>query len=560
MANKVRFKHGTYTNYLAITNKDPNTIYFITDRGLVFKGDTEVTRHIEIADHTTDYAADDNPHITVTDNSVNPAKTFDIYTKSAVNSIIAAHMELKGHAASANDDGRGHVALSDATDSQSNAATGGTAATPKAVSDGIAEAKGYADDIVRAALSGLSGAMVFKGALGRASEFSESVSYAVGEFCEYDNHLWICERAVGAGNEFNRIEWREVHRDLSQLPANSYHIGWTYRIVAPGIYGVRIECSAGDMVIAIQNGPSTGNFVNDEHWTVVNEDTGAVHTSQNLREGSLIIGGGGNEVSPLPSTPGDVGKYLRNVNGTPAWADMVNEENGFAFISETQAPNNGNIHITPPSGFVPKNYGMAAVQFSYDVPANAVMMFRDGEVEYFFRIKKGAGNIPSNVIHSSDTALFMFLPFSGVSQPNVISFDAVLIAIDNPQLTSLSQLDIDTGGLGARASGTTSITANLAGFVFKENAMVSVRFNIDVPASATLNINGTGAKQIWHRNDRMAANVILEGDTATFVCHNGQYHLLAIDRPVDTEPSEGSGNLITSGAVYDSILWWEAIQ
>lgn len=42
----------------------------------------------------------------------------------------------------------GHVKLSDATDGTSAAASGGTAATPKAVADALAAAKSYADDIV----------------------------------------------------------------------------------------------------------------------------------------------------------------------------------------------------------------------------------------------------------------------------------------------------------------------------------------------------------------------------------------------------------------------------
>jgi hypothetical protein len=39
--NMVKFKHGTYENYVALPNKESDTLYFITDVGnaRLYKGD-----------------------------------------------------------------------------------------------------------------------------------------------------------------------------------------------------------------------------------------------------------------------------------------------------------------------------------------------------------------------------------------------------------------------------------------------------------------------------------------------------------------------------------------
>lgn len=79
------------------------------------------------------------------------------------------------------------------------------------------------------------------------------------------------------------------------------------------------------------------------------------------------------------------------------------------------------------------------------------------------------------------------------------------------------------------SSAAAAITAALGSYALTANGIVSVHFNYDVPANATLNVNGKGAKAIYHRNAPIAAGVIKAGDTATFV-FSTYYHLLSVDR------------------------------
>lgn len=77
---------------------------------------------------------------------------------------------------------------------------------------------------------------------------------------------------------------------------------------------------------------------------------------------------------------------------------------------------------------------------------------------------------------------------------------------------------------------TTAKVATLTGFVLTKNAIVSITFVNAVPSNATLNVNSTGAKALHHRGTALADNVILGGDTATFIYDGTHFNLIALDR------------------------------
>ena len=79
------------------------------------------------------------------------------------------------------------------------------------------------------------------------------------------------------------------------------------------------------------------------------------------------------------------------------------------------------------------------------------------------------------------------------------------------------------------AAATTAKAATLSSYALTTGGIVSIKFTYDVPASATLNINSKGAKNIYYRGAAITAGVIKAGDIATFV-YSSQYHLIAIDR------------------------------
>ena len=84
-------------------------------------------------------------------------------------------------------------------------------------------------------------------------------------------------------------------------------------------------------------------------------------------------------------------------------------------------------------------------------------------------------------------------------------------------------------GTCATAADTTAKVVTLSNYSLVTGGIVSVKFDYNVPASATMNINSKGAKAIYHRGAAIAAGVIEAGDIATFI-YSTNYHLIAIDR------------------------------
>lgn len=80
------------------------------------------------------------------------------------------------------------------------------------------------------------------------------------------------------------------------------------------------------------------------------------------------------------------------------------------------------------------------------------------------------------------------------------------------------------------AAATAAKAATLSNYVLVKGGVVAVKFDNAVPASATLNINSQGAKNIYYKGVAITANVIQAGDTATFMYDGTQYNLLAVDR------------------------------
>jgi hypothetical protein len=79
------------------------------------------------------------------------------------------------------------------------------------------------------------------------------------------------------------------------------------------------------------------------------------------------------------------------------------------------------------------------------------------------------------------------------------------------------------------ATATAAKAVAISGYVLNTGGIVSVLFDHDVQAGATLNVTSKGAKAIYYKGAAIANGVIKAGDTATFM-YSGQYHLLSIDR------------------------------
>lgn len=90
------------------------------------------------------------------------------------------------------------------------------------------------------------------------------------------------------------------------------------------------------------------------------------------------------------------------------------------------------------------------------------------------------------------------------------------------------------------AADTAAKVATMSGYVLLLGGIVSVKFNNAVPASATLNINSKGAKNIFYRGSAIVAGIINAGDIATFIFDGTQYHLISIDKGILNNTTKGS--------------------
>lgn len=91
------------------------------------------------------------------------------------------------------------------------------------------------------------------------------------------------------------------------------------------------------------------------------------------------------------------------------------------------------------------------------------------------------------------------------------------------------------------AEATAAKTAALPSYTLTTGGIVAVKFTNAVPAGATLNINSKGAKAIYYKGAAITAGVIKAGDTVTMI-YSTYYHVLSIDRDVDTLPPNPSDN------------------
>ena len=100
-------------------------------------------------------------------------------------------------------------------------------------------------------------------------------------------------------------------------------------------------------------------------------------------------------------------------------------------------------------------------------------------------------------------------------------------------------------GYASSTAGTSpAFTAAISNYTLDggNGGFIAVKFSADVPANATLNVNSTGAKNIYWKNVAITAGVIQSGDTALLMYDGTRYQLLGIDRScqemTDTEVTD----------------------
>lgn len=141
-----------------------------------------------------------------------------------------------------------------------------------------------------------------------------------------------------------------------------------------------------------------------------------------------------------------------------------------------------------------------------------------------------ASNAQSAADNAGSKAISSMSYNTSTNQWTIYYTDGTSASVTGPTIPSTN---VEFGQGYATCSTTASTaakTASLSGYVLKSGGVVAVRFTYAVPANATLNINSTGTKYMYHKNAYIKAGVINAGDVATFMYNGSYYILLSVDR------------------------------
>lgn len=186
----------------------------------------------------------------------------------------------------ATDSAYGHVMLSDTPDANNDAASH-IAATPKAVTAGVASANQYAQDLFAA-----QDAMVFVGTI----------------------------EADGTLTSHNSAVVPTAVDGTTNLTYLNYKVGWTFRFVEAGTFNGE-DVEIGDMIIAVH---AKGNEFDIDDWTVIQTNiSGALTSVSNLN--GILYANSSRVVNSLAFSTGILkynGSSLEFVNPNTTWRDI----------------------------------------------------------------------------------------------------------------------------------------------------------------------------------------------------------------------------------------------
>ena len=563
-------KYGTLAQYKALSVKNPDTLYFITDRGLIFRGESIVIPRSVVNATLSGTGASQVAEFTIqtytagqTGDNLPQTLTFSVSTQAAVNAVIgtinqslSVHRIVGGTGTSsdpyvyadgkATDSASGHVILTDAVDmanpaNNAGAASGGAAVTPKGVYDAI-----------NSVLPGLAGAMQFKGTVASAADMP--ATYNVGE-------VYV----ASAGFTIQDSE-RTTHVEV------------------------------GDMLIATTARANATDTPapNPAHWAIVEQNlTGAVTAQNPLTADALVVGNGAKTAKTLPNS--NPGKYLRSgTDGKPAWMrhaiHYATCATGESMTHKEAVTSDGGDPLTTLVGgtLVAVRFNEAAHPEKSGNDVSPVLLQVDGTALHIVIHKSGAyGNYVTDclgydTILAGDTALFIYdngcefrvgeTTYRGAWRLlavdhllNRIAFTGNYADLVNAP-SSLSAFANDIFAVGTCETAITVLIKEVvlsgsSGFTLTEGAVLMVKFSYSVSTSSRLHISNNGhilipiVDFVGYANNGI---LIQGGDTAVFVCSRSSndafvWNLVGIHRHIDTEVTAGSTNLITSGAVAAAI-------
>lgn len=317
---------GTWEQYNALQEKDEGTLYYITDRNVIYKGSTCYSGVRSISSEVkndTDNKENEYYKITISPAmgedivlNIKTTEAIDKIEENIYNTIQTVQDNLDNHIETISDDEiSAHVKLSDAINSESGV-DGGIAATPKAVKEALRLAKEYAEETmaVQGSFEVLKGYITTNGIIESAEDININ------------------------GVNINSL--------------TGYEKGWAFFVKAAGHY-VGEDCEINDKIICVNS--YSGSFKASDFIVLQANIDGAVTSTEQLTEDTLMLGNGGHSIKPLDN--GIDKQVMTMVDGKPQWSDNVDTDTTYTF----EDGEDGSFNVKPKDGQTQKiNIGKPA--------------------------------------------------------------------------------------------------------------------------------------------------------------------------------------------------------
>ena len=164
---------------------------------------------------------------------------------------------------------------------------------------------------------------------------------------------------------------------IQTLPATGYKAGWTYKVATAGTYA-GLDCEIGDVIIAINDGPTTDNGVIAADWTIVqNNIDGAIFKDDNAFTNThvIIADGTNGKVKDSgftlgKSVPADA--IFTDTNTAYEYTLVTNSQAAFTSCSVLGDNDSGTILASIDAGVLKLEKGIMFGTTTYSLSANAV--------------------------------------------------------------------------------------------------------------------------------------------------------------------------------------------
>ena len=258
----------------------------------------------------------------------------------------------------------------------------------------------------------------------------------------------------------------------------------------------------------ISNGDTATFMYSNEAYHLIALDSGGSYTPQT----NASLGQGYGEVDSITRTGKNMLPY--------PYEDTTKTINGITFTD------NGDGTITA-NGTVDSGY-------------NAVFVLADSPLDVINPLEENVilsgcpegGSSSTYCVYCSTQAIVSRDYGSGVNLGYQIDYAAIIIYSDTTvnNLTFSPMIRLSTESANWEAYNGPEVSVTLPSYELSEGGIVAIKTDDEITRGSLLNINDTGAKQIFNQLRPLKDNEICSGDTATFIYSNNIYYLLSVDR------------------------------